>query len=55
MGCWGLTCTKKTVGIVGTGKIGQCFAQIMNGFGCKLLAYDVYQNPACPGTGGKVC
>ena len=19
----------------------------MNGFGCKLLAYDVYQNPAC--------
>lgn len=37
----------KTVGVVGTGKIGQCFAQIMNGFGCKLLAYDVYQNPAC--------
>jgi D-lactate dehydrogenase len=37
----------KTMGVVGTGKIGQCFAQIMNGFGCKLLAYDVYQNPAC--------
>jgi D-lactate dehydrogenase len=37
----------KTVGVVGTGKIGQCFAQIMNGFGCKLLAYDVYQTPAC--------
>ena len=37
----------KTVGVVGTGKIGQCFAQIMNGFGCNLLAYDVYQNPAC--------
>ena len=37
----------KTVGIVGTGKIGQCFAQIMNGFGCKLLAYDVRPNPAC--------
>lgn len=37
----------KTVGVVGTGKIGQCFAQIMNGFGCKLLAYDVYQNPTC--------
>ncbi|MEL6232681.1 MAG: 2-hydroxyacid dehydrogenase [Cyanobacteria bacterium J06627_3] len=37
----------KTVGIVGTGKIGQCFAQIMNGFGCKLLAYDVRSNPAC--------
>lgn len=37
----------KTVGVVGTGKIGQCFAQIMNGFGCKLLAYDVRPNPAC--------
>ncbi len=37
----------KTVGVVGTGKIGQCFAQIMNGFGCKILAYDVRQNPAC--------
>ncbi|NEP59870.1 MAG: 2-hydroxyacid dehydrogenase [Symploca sp. SIO2G7] len=37
----------KTVGVVGTGKIGQCFAQIMNGFGCKLLAYDVRPNPIC--------
>jgi D-lactate dehydrogenase len=36
-----------TVGIVGTGKIGLCFAQIMNGFGCRLLAYDVVQNPEC--------
>lgn len=36
----------KTVGIVGTGKIGQCFAEIMHGFGCRLLAYDVARNPA---------
>ncbi|WP_299402570.1 2-hydroxyacid dehydrogenase [Acaryochloris sp. IP29b_bin.148] len=35
------------VGIVGTGKIGQCFAQIMKGFGCQLLAYDPYPNTAC--------
>lgn len=35
----------KTVGIVGTGKIGLCFAQIMQGFGCNLLAYDVKENP----------
>ncbi|MFG6094962.1 2-hydroxyacid dehydrogenase [Leptothoe sp. ISB3NOV94-8A] len=41
----------KTIGIVGTGKIGQCFAQIMNGFGCKLLAYDVRVNPACADIG----
>ena len=37
----------KTVGVVGTGKIGACFARIMHGFGAQLLAYDVYENPAC--------
>ncbi|MEO1619457.1 MAG: 2-hydroxyacid dehydrogenase [Cyanobacteria bacterium J06632_3] len=36
----------KTVGVVGTGKIGECFARIMNGFGCNLLAYDVKENAA---------
>jgi D-lactate dehydrogenase len=40
-----------TVGVVGTGKIGQCFAQIMHGFGCRLLAHDPYPNPACQGLG----
>lgn len=42
-----------TVGVVGTGKIGQCFAQIMHGFGCKLLAYDLYQNPGCLELGAR--
>ncbi|MGF1461142.1 MAG: 2-hydroxyacid dehydrogenase [Leptolyngbyaceae cyanobacterium] len=37
----------KTVGVVGTGKIGCCFAKIMHGFGAKLLAYDVYENTEC--------
>jgi len=37
----------KTVGVVGTGKIGLCFAKIIHGFGAKLLAYDVYENPEC--------
>ena len=32
----------KTVGIIGTGKIGKCFANIMKGFGTEILAYDVY-------------
>jgi D-lactate dehydrogenase len=32
----------KTVGIVGTGKIGKVFSKIMNGFGCHVLAYDLY-------------
>lgn len=31
----------KTVGIIGTGNIGKVVARIMNGFGCKLLAFDV--------------
>lgn len=33
-----------TVGVVGTGKIGMIFAQIMRGFGCRVLGYDVYPN-----------
>lgn len=37
----------KTVGIVGTGKIGTVLAGIMKGFGCHLLAYDPYPNDAC--------
>ncbi|KAJ3414240.1 hypothetical protein HDV05_006857 [Chytridiales sp. JEL 0842] len=32
----------KTVGVVGTGKIGQCFIKIMLGFGCKVLCFDAY-------------
>lgn len=33
-----------TVGIIGTGKIGMVFAQIMQGFGCSVLGYDAYPN-----------
>ena len=35
----------KTVGIIGTGKIGKVFADICRGFGMKILAYDKYPNP----------
>lgn len=35
----------KTVGVIGTGKIGATFADIMLGFGCKVVAYDPYPNP----------
>lgn len=35
----------RTVGVVGTGKIGAIVVQIMRGFGCRVLAYDVAQNP----------
>jgi D-lactate dehydrogenase len=36
----------KTVGVVGTGRIGTVFAGIMKGFGCKLLAFDPFPNDA---------
>ncbi|WP_026097569.1 2-hydroxyacid dehydrogenase [Baaleninema simplex] len=35
----------RTVGIVGTGRIGRIFARIMEGFGCRLLGYDPYPHP----------
>lgn len=30
----------RTVGVIGTGRIGAVFAQIMKGFGCRVLAFD---------------
>lgn len=35
-----------TVGVVGTGRIGGTVIRHLQGFGCKILAYDIYQNPA---------
>jgi D-lactate dehydrogenase len=34
----------KTVGLIGFGNIAKSLAQILNGFGCKILAYDPYVN-----------
>lgn len=34
----------KTVGVIGSGKIGKVFIDIMNGFGCRVLAYDKFQD-----------
>ncbi|WP_431677340.1 2-hydroxyacid dehydrogenase [Kitasatospora sp. KL5] len=36
-----------TVGVVGTGKIGECFARIAHGFGTELLGWDIAPSPAC--------
>ena len=33
----------KTVGVIGTGKIGRIFIDICRGFGMKVIAYDLYQ------------
>ena len=40
----GFNLFEKTVGIVGTGKIGRAFCNIMLGFGCKIVAYDIKEN-----------
>jgi D-lactate dehydrogenase len=42
----------KTVGIVGTGRIGAVVAQIMRGFGCKVLAYDIVPSEHLQQTAG---
>jgi len=36
----------KTVGIIGTGRIGSIVAKILKGFGCTLLAFDTRQDDA---------
>ncbi len=40
----GFDLNEKTVGVIGTGKIGAAFIRIMNGFGCKILAYDIAED-----------
>ncbi len=41
-GLTGMDLHGKTVGVIGTGKIGQVFIKICQGFGMKVLAYDLY-------------
>lgn len=33
-----------TIGVMGTGRIGRQVIQDLSGFGCRILAYDVYHN-----------
>lgn len=51
-GLLGFNLRGRTVGIVGTGKIGLAVAQIMRGFGCRLLAFDPDPNDAFTALGG---
>ncbi len=41
-GLTGFNLNGRTMGIIGTGKIGKVFAEICKGFGMKILAYDIY-------------
>ncbi|WP_431136832.1 2-hydroxyacid dehydrogenase [Psychroserpens mesophilus] len=40
----GFDLNNKTIGIIGTGKIGSVMTKIMHGFGCRLLGYDIEEN-----------
>ena len=50
-GLLGFDIHRSTVGVVGTGKIGIAVVQIMRGFGCRVLAFDVKPNDTCRGLG----
>jgi D-lactate dehydrogenase len=45
----------KTVGVVGTGKIGAVFCEIMLGFGCKIRAHDLVENESLKTQGVQYC
>lgn len=36
--------SERTVGVIGTGRIGKALVRDLKGFGCKVYAYDVYPN-----------
>lgn len=44
-GLTGFDMRGKTVGVVGTGKIGRCVIEILLGFGCQVLAFDPHVDP----------
>lgn len=41
----------RTVGVVGTGRIGEQVCRIMTGLGCTVLAHDLAPSPACVALG----
>ncbi len=43
-GLMGFDLYGKTVGVIGTGQIGQAFAEIMKGIGCSVIVHDLYPN-----------
>lgn len=52
-GLMGFDLHGKTVGVIGTGKIGTIFARIMSGFGCTVVGYDRYPSAAFEALGGR--
>ena len=46
-GLLGFDLVGRTVGVVGTGKIGAIVVRILIAFGCRVLAYDIAPSPEC--------
>ncbi len=54
-GLLGFNLFGRTVGVIGTGKIGKAFCRIMCGFGCQLLAHDLYEDAELKSEGLRYC
>ena len=52
-GLLGFDLVGKTVGVIGTGRIGSVFAEIATGFGCKIFANDLLDNPDLRAAGAR--
>ena len=52
-GLMGFDLYGRTVGVVGTGRIGQVVINILRGFGCSVLAYDVARNAEVEQAGAR--
>jgi D-lactate dehydrogenase len=50
-GLLGFNLKGRTVGVIGTGRIGAAVARIMLGFGCRVLAQDLQPDPALAALG----
>lgn len=50
-GLLGFNLHGRTIGVIGTGRIGKAFCKIMLGFGCKILAYDSYEDETLKAAG----
>ncbi len=52
-GLLGFDMRGRTVGVIGTGKIGAIVARIVRGFACEVLAHDVRRNPEVEQLGAR--
>lgn len=54
-GLVGFNFHNKTVGVIGSGKIGVAAMRILNGLGMNILCYDPYENPLAVELGAQYC